>query len=127
MNKIRQVPANHEIEVLIGNLLRACVIVSAATVFVGGVIYLIHHGAAVACYHVFEHEPSYLCNVKGILGDAASFHGRGLIQLGLLLLIATPIMRVTLSFFVFLRQRDTLYAIITSIVFCVLMYSILNQ
>jgi len=127
MNKARQQPANHEMEMVIGNLLRAGVIVAAAIVFVGGVIYLLRHGFAVADYRVFQHEPSYLCNVRGILGSASSIRGRGLIQLGLLLLIATPIARVALSIYVFARKRDNLYVAITAIVFCILMYSILSR
>lgn len=119
--------AKHEMEVMVGNMLRAGVIISAATVFAGGVIYLFRHGSATAYYNVFQREPSYLCNVKGILGYASSFHGRGLIQLGLLFLIATPIMRVALTIFMFLRKREFLYVAITSFVFCVLIYSILNH
>ncbi len=127
MNKQEQQLPNHEMEMLIGNLLRAGVIIAAAIVFLGAIIYLLRHGVAVANYQIFQHEPYYLCNIQGILGDASSFHGRGLIQLGLLLLIATPIARVALSIFVFARKHDNLYVIITSIVFCILMYSILSR
>ncbi|MDD5679661.1 MAG: DUF1634 domain-containing protein [Candidatus Omnitrophica bacterium] len=127
MNKTEQRLANHEMEMVIGNLLRTGVVIAAATVFLGGIIYLLHHGFTTAHYQVFQHEPSYLCNVQGILENASSFHGRGLIQLGLLLLIATPMARVALSIFAFARKRDVLYVIITSIVFCILMYSILGR
>ena len=127
MNKTEQELTNHEMEMVIGNLLRAGVIIAAATVFLGGIIYLLHHGFTTANYQVFQHEPSYLCNIQGILGNASSFHGRGLIQLGLILLIATPIARVALSIFAFARKRDTLYVIVTFIVFCILIYSLLNR
>jgi uncharacterized membrane protein len=127
MNKTGQPSANHEMETVIGNLLRAGVIIAAATVFSGGIVYLCHHGFAIVNYRVFQHEPSYLCNIRGILGSAFSFHGRGLIQLGLLLLIATPIARVALSIFEFARKRDTLYVVVTFIVFCILMYSLLGR
>jgi len=127
MNKNEQQLTNHEMEMVIGNLLRAGVIIAAATVFFGAIIYLLRHGFAVANYQVFQHEPSYLCNIQGILGNASSFHGRGLIQLGLLLLIGTPIARVALSIFEFARKRDSLYVVITLIVFCILMYSIFSR
>ena len=52
-------------------------------------------------------------------------HGRGLIQLGLLLLIATPIARVVFSVAGFARQRDWLYVAITLIVLTLLGYSLL--
>jgi len=127
MNKTEQPLADHEMEMVIGNLLRAGVIIAAATVFLGGTIYLVRHGFATAHYKVFQHEPSYLCTVGGILGNASTFHGRGLIQLGLLMLIATPVARVALSIFAFARKRDTLYSIITLIVFGILIYSLVSR
>jgi uncharacterized membrane protein len=118
---------DREMEMVIGNLLRAGVIIAAAAVSSGGIIYLLHYGFATANYRIFQHEPTSLCNIRGICGNVFSFHGRGLIQLGLLLLIATPIARVALSIFEFARKRDNLYVIITLIVFCILMYSLLGR
>lgn len=56
-----------------------------------------------------------------------AFHGRGLIQLGLLLLIATPIARVTFSVFAFFYQRDGKYVVFTLIVLGLLLYSLLGR
>lgn len=50
--------------------------------------------------------------------------GRALIQLGLLLLIATPVSRVAFSVFAFERQRDWTYVGITLAVLAVLVYSL---
>ena len=108
---------NHGMETLIGNLLRVGVITAAAVVFSGGIIYMFRHGFESADYRVFQ-------RVSFDWKTAFSFHGRGLIQLGLLLLIATPIARVALSIFAYARQRDTLYVIVTSIVFGILMFSL---
>lgn len=127
MNKLTRTFTNHEMEILIGNLLRIGVIIAAATVFLGGVIYLFRHGIETANYRVFQYAPSYLRSVEGILDNASSFHGRGIIQLGLLFLILTPIARVVLSIFAFAVQRDRLYVIVTSIVFTILMYSLLAR
>lgn len=127
MNKIEEKLTNHTLETIIGNLLRAAVMMVASIVALGGLIYIFRHGVAVADYKIFQRVPYDLCNVNGILKSAFSFHGRGLIQLGLLLLIATPIARVMLSIIIFARQRDTLYAIITSVVFFILIYSLLGR
>ena len=127
MNDIGQKPTNHEMESVIGNLLRAGVIIAASVVSLGGIIYLFHHGSEPVGYKVFLREPFDLCNVSGILRNALSRHGRGLIQLGLLLLIATPVARVALSIFEFARKRDTMYVIITLIVFSILIYSLLGR
>ena len=48
------------------------------------------------------------------------------IQLGLLLLIATPILRVAVSTFDFLRERDWLYVTVTLIVLAVLIYGLMS-
>ena len=127
MNNTEQELTNHKMEMLIGNLLRAGVITAASVVFLGAIIYISRHGFVSANYKVFQREPSDLRSIGGILRNAFSGHGRGLIQLGLLLLIATPIARVVLSIFAFARKRDILYVIVTLIVFCILIYSLLSR
>jgi len=127
MNKPEGQLTDHAVETFIGNLLRIGVIIAASTVFLGGVIYLIRHGFSETHYRVFQRVPYDLCSVTGILKSAFSFHGRGFIQLGLLLLIATPISRVLFSVIAFARQRDTVYVIVSSIVFSVLLYSLLGR
>ena len=115
----------NKMETVIGNILRTGVISAAAAVLLGGIIYLSRHGLARADYRVFQRVPIDLCTVKGILGNVCSFHGRGFIQLGLFILIATPIARVAFSVLAFARQRDTLYAIVTLAVLAILLYSLL--
>ena len=85
------------VEEWIGNLLRLGVTLAAAMVLFGGSVYLAYHGRAAPRYHVFMGEPTDLRTVPGIVKDALTFQGRGLIQLGLLLLIATPIARVAFA------------------------------
>jgi uncharacterized membrane protein len=62
--------------------------------------------------------------VPGIVGAAWTGRARGIIQLGLLLLIATPVTRVVLSVGMFALQRDRRYVVITLVVLAVLLYSI---
>ena len=112
------------VEELIGNLLRVGVTLAAAVVLFGGSIYLVRHGLAAPRYHVFVGEPADLRNVSGIVRDALSLRGRGLIQLGLLLLIATPVARVAFSVAAFAMQRDRLYVVVALVVLAVLMYSL---
>jgi uncharacterized membrane protein len=110
-------------ESLIGTMLRAGVILAAAVVLLGGVLYLIRFGAVTPDYRIFRGEASDLRSLRAILGDAAA-HSRGLIQLGLLLLIATPIARVAFSVAAYLSERDWLYAAITLLVLGILVYSL---
>ncbi|MDD4899030.1 MAG: DUF1634 domain-containing protein [Candidatus Omnitrophica bacterium] len=118
---------DHQVEIFIGNLLRIGVITSALLVFLGGLVYLLRHGFALPDFKSFRGEPEELCHVGGIIKYAFSLHPRGLIQLGLLLLIATPVARVVFSIFAFLRQRDKMYVIVTSIVLLILCYSLFGS
>jgi uncharacterized membrane protein len=112
------------VEELIGTLLRVGVTLAAAVVLFGGTVYLVRHGLAAPQYHVFVGEPTDLRRLSGIVKDALAFRGRGLIQLGLLLLIATPIARVAFSVAAFALQGDRLYVVVTLIVLAVLIYSL---
>ena len=105
-------------------LLRSGVLLAASLVFIGGVVYLSRHDVPTINYRVFQGEPQELRTVGGILREAGKFHGRGLIQLGLLVLIATPVARVLFSVVAFLYERDWTYVTITMIVLALLCYSL---
>ena len=60
---------------------------------------------------------------QGVWGDAFFGDGLGIMQLGLLLLIATPVARVAFSLFAFAIQRDRLYVVVTLAVLGVLAFS----
>jgi uncharacterized membrane protein len=111
---------------LMSVLLRSGVILAACIVLVGGVVYLAGHPYPMD-YRVFRGEPERLHVISGILSEATAFHGRGLIQLGLLVLILTPIARVTFSVIAFLYQRDWMYVVFTLIVLLLLLSSLLRH
>jgi uncharacterized membrane protein len=110
----------------LASLLRAGVILAATVVLIGGAIYLAKYRAEVPSYRAFHGEPGQYRTLSGIWREAITLHGRGLIQLGLLLLIATPIARVLVSVFEFARERDWLYVGVTLFVLVVLVYSLMS-
>jgi len=118
---------DRQIEETVGNLLRAGVLLSAVVVLFGGLIYLVRHGLAPADYYVFRGEPSDLKSVSGIFRNALALHGRGIIQLGLVLLILTPVARVAFSIIGFLEEEDRMYASFTMLVLLILLYSLLGS
>ena len=81
---------DQQMDIVIGVILRTGVIISAFVVLLGGVIYLHHFAYNRPLYRVFHGEPSDLRHITGIIRDAMALRGRGIIQFGLLLLIATP-------------------------------------
>ncbi|HVW03248.1 MAG TPA: DUF1634 domain-containing protein [Planctomycetaceae bacterium] len=118
---------DQRMEVVIGNLLRAGVMLAGAVVLIGAIVYLIAHGSErPPHFETFKGEPTELESIPGIFHFALSLHGRGIIQLGVLLLVATPIFRVLVSVFAFLRERDYLYTVITLIVLGLLLYSLFS-
>ena len=118
---------DHRIEVILGNLLRAGVLISAAVVLWGACIYLFRHAHEPADYRIFRGEPSEFRTIAGVVHSAFHGRGRGLIQLGLLLLIATPIARVAFSIAGFALERDRMYVAFTLIVLAILLYSLLGS
>lgn len=126
MSGEKRVIKEADIQFYIGSLLRWGVILSMTVVFIGGVVYLFRHGTEKPDYHTFIGEPTFLKNVPGILQGVFGFKGRAIIQLGILLLIATPISRVLFSIFSFLLEKDYLYVVITLIVFGIILFSMLS-
>ena len=118
---------DHRVETIVGNLLRVGVILSALIILAGGVVFLARHGTEPANYRIFRGEPSDLRHVRGIVRTAVGLRGRGIIQLGLLLLIATPIARVAFSLFGFAEERDRMYMAFTGIVLIILLYSLVGS
>lgn len=110
-----------DLEQIIGSLLRYGVLASSLVVLAGGIVYLIRHGAQYPQYHQFRGEPDKMR--KPILMWEAVWHGEGrpLIQLGLLILVATPIARIIFSFVGYLLEKDYLYAVLTVIVLLVIL------
>jgi uncharacterized membrane protein len=115
---------DQRMENVLGNLLRAGVLLSALVVSIGGAILLIRHGREPVDFRVFRGEPADLRNLRGIIREALELRGEGIIQFGLLLLIATPVARVAFSIFGFAEERDGMYVAFTLIVFTVLLYSL---
>jgi uncharacterized membrane protein len=115
-----------QLEQRLGNLLKYGVLLASAVVITGGILYLIHHGGEPAQYQVFRGEPTEFRSPIGVIRAVLSGSRRAIVQLGLLLLIATPIVRVVVSLFTFIKIRNFIYAIITFLVLSGLIYSLIG-
>ena len=125
MNKRVQQTTDKDLEVIMGNLLRYGVLLSAVIVLTGAIIYLTQHGTSTPRYSSFSGEPKRLIQFKSIWQTALQGRGRSIIQLGLLFLIATPIARIVFSIIGFLLEKDIFYTIITLIVLTVVLLGFL--
>jgi uncharacterized membrane protein len=115
-----------DMQLVIGNLLRGGVLLSTTVVTVGGIIYLSRHGSALPEYKTFQNEPDALRTISGILHSVWGGRGRGIIQLGILILIATPVFRVAFSIVGYLLEKDYLYMAITLLVLGIILFSMLG-
>ena len=116
--------SDHRVEEAIGRLLRTGVLLAAALVAAGGALYLIRHGAELVDYRAFRGERADLRSVRGVLEGALGLQGRDVIQLGLLVLLATPVARVAFSMVAFALQRDRLFAGVALLVLAILLSSL---
>lgn len=115
---------DEKVDQFLGNLLRTGVLLSVAVLLLGTGDYLIQHGLEHHNYGVFRGEPATLRSPTAIVADALHFDSRGVIMLGILVLLATPFARVAFSLVTFLWQKDWIYSLVTLIVLGVLTYSI---
>lgn len=109
---------------MISNVLRFGVSLSAILIIIGGVLFFVQNPNPVFDYVTFKDEPSNLKDIVLIVRNAFSFNGKSIIQLGLLILIATPFLRVLFSLIGFAYEKDRVYVFISGIVLVILSFSL---
>jgi uncharacterized membrane protein len=119
------IPDDVAMDQKIGVLLHIGVYTAAVVIICGGALFLIRNGGGHPDYRTFQQLPANLCAPGAIL--AAALHGntQSIMQLGMLLLIATPVARVVFSVVAFAVKRDFLYVVISGVVLLVLIYSLI--
>jgi uncharacterized membrane protein len=115
---------DENLEIAIGRTLQAGVLLAALIVLAGGVMYLLSVGGPRPDYSHFHGVPEHLRTPSGIWHGIMHGGAESVIQLGLLVLIATPVVRVILAGTGFLMERDRLYFWVSAIVLAVLCYSL---
>jgi uncharacterized membrane protein len=124
-NISKKLLADQDIEQLIGLQLRFGVIIASLIVLIGGICYLIQFGTqGIPAYHNFIGAKAGFTTAKEILTGLSGFNSKSIIQLGVLILIATPILRIAFSLVGFMLEKDKMYIGITLIVLSVMMVSI---
>jgi uncharacterized membrane protein len=109
---------------MVANILRAGVLLSAFVVTIGGVWYLAQHGSDLASYARFASQPSDLLSPRATLREAEHFDSLAIIMVGLLILVATPILRVAFLVFGFALEKDWTFVGVAALVLFVLLFSL---
>ena len=115
------------VELLISVLLRVGVSISLSVVVLGTIFTFIHHhdylSSRTAMPDVTGDAAKFPHTISEVIHGVRDLQGRSIVLLGLLLLIATPVMRVAVSIFAFVYEHDRTYVIITAIVLALLLLS----
>ena len=107
-----------------GRLLRTGVFTAAVVVATGGMFYLKNHAHSTTSYRAFSGDAA-LRHPERLISNALAGDATALIQIGVLLLIATPIARVAFAVLGFALERDRLYVFISMFVLAALLYGLL--
>jgi uncharacterized membrane protein len=105
-------------------LLQIGVLLAAVVVLVGGSMLLAQYGAVPASFTRFRGEDPVLKSIGSIVHGVMTGDSRAIVQLGLVLLIATPVARVALTLVAFALQRDRVYVLVTAVVLTLLLYGL---
>lgn len=108
MQPAQPASADERMDLAMGRLLQTGVIIASVLMLAGGVMFLMQHGSDVPQYKHFH--PS---------------RQRGLLEAGVLVMLATPILRVLFAAFAFAREHDWLYVGISLTVLALLVAGIL--
>jgi uncharacterized membrane protein len=115
-----------DMPLLIGRVLRAGVVISISIVIFGGIVYLYRHGHSLADYREFKGVPGFVQYNAGLFHEAFNLKGQAIIQLGIILLIATPVLRIIFSAAGFALEKDYLYLGISILVLFIIFISAIS-
>lgn len=118
-----------QVEAWISTTLRAGVLVSLALIVLGTLVTFTHHPQYVASAtdlaKLTTPGAAFPRTLAEIASQLADFRGRAIVVAGLVVLIATPVLRVAISILAFLKERDLAFVCITTTVFAILIASFL--
>lgn len=114
---------DRSIETILGDLLRTGVIIAGSVVVIGAILFLVRHGSEIPSYHIFKPDRFNIFDFRDLYNGVITFRSVSIMELGILLLIATPVMRVIFSVFAFAYEKDYLYVVFTVIVLLILIFS----
>lgn len=127
----REYWTDRDIQLYIGQVLRYGVFISCAITLFGGIVYFIQQKGVKPNYDPipsgqdFPGVAQYLRELNTIFPRILDFDGAAIIQLGVVVLIATPIVRIIFSAISFLIEKDYMYVVITLIVLTVIIMNMI--
>ena len=115
---------------VLGIVLRYGVVLSGAIIAIGTALFIAKHSfddasASLAYNPGMVPHGTFPVSLLSIFTGLVFLDPSSIIQLGLLVLLATPVARVVLSLFLFAAERDRKFVYLTTAVLAILLFSIL--
>jgi uncharacterized membrane protein len=114
-------------ELVLSTVLRVGVLSSLALILAGTLVTFVHNPELVSSpdelARLTQPGASFPHTLRDVVTGLADLRGQAIVVLGLLLLIATPVTRVTVSILLFMEEDDRVYAAITTVVLMLLILS----
>lgn len=111
----------------VSTLLRVGLVVALTALLIGGTVFLVRHGHEPApARHRFQEQPAEYRSPPAIVKAAGQGGGRAMVQVGLLVLIAVPVLRVAFTVYAFARQRDVVYVVVPLVVLALLLVGLFS-
>jgi uncharacterized membrane protein len=115
--------ADLKMELSISRMLSTGVSLAAAVVLLGGLLYVFQAHGVAPDYRHFHGTANPASHIAPVMDGVRRLDSRSIIRLGILILIATPILRVAYCVYGFAAQKDKIYILISTIVLAVLLFS----
>lgn len=111
-----------DLQNIVGNVLRYGVYTAMVVVIIGLTFYLVQYGATVVDYSTFDATNTF--NPKEFWSSLLTGNSTTIMEAGVILLIATPIIRLVFTLIGFWSEKDIKYTLISLIVLCIIAYSL---
>ncbi len=115
---------------VVGNVLRYGVLISAIIIVFGTVELIAASGNSDVLGSIVYNPDkiphgNFDVSLSGLLSGLEGLQPYALIELGAIVLIATPVSRVLISVLLFAAEGDKLYVVVTAVVLILLLFSLL--
>lgn len=121
--QLKEIDTDKNMQHTLANVLRIGVWLATATIALGGIVFLHSKAHTKIVFDVFKpHDATYI-SVATILSGLKVADGLAIVQLGIFLLILTPVVRVLFAVVGFLKEKDYLYVAIGTLVLLIIFLS----
>lgn len=114
-----------KLDIVLSVVLRLGLTLSIASILYGGCLYFINNGTIGIEERVFNGVPASFDGLEQLLKSSWKGDGASWIKLGLILLVATPVVRVAFCAVIFLLEKDMFYVGASCLVLALLLYSLI--